>query len=834
MTKRTLKQIEESLWSKLAEDKTQTNSRLKQMLTPTAPPPAFRQEPTDTEKTVAGFLPGVGTAQDIKDITQGDYSSIPYAVAGTMIPGLRPARKLLGKMFSRGGRAADDLSDVSRRVDPTFGPTGSNIPPTVATRSAKEIARDKKKIEKELTRLRQQGKKADQSKQEIDTGLVGPGGEPLTRARRKGEILPGEEVPSGTPVKPGWVKRAGKWAWDNKAAAATGLTGTAGLTAAGLDYIATPDEEPWDPLGVPGRMLQRGKDVINLGRTVKDVAADVVDQNQPYVRGSFADPHGRAGATLPRQSSSNNKPAGNAPDTKQPGNQQAPQYRPPAVTPTPSPADNGDKYDLSKPDTISRRSTNSRIAEAEATPVLSNKIIPQDERIAKRLQQLSPSFVDALNKALEEYPGTLRVSSANRTPEEQKEIRTKRAAEIAAYMKKKTEFEKANPGQEYKAKKPNPAAAELAAHAGYALDMNASDLAKLHRWLRKEKKEGRDHGLETGLEWKDRDDVHLQLRNWQLAQAKDTVVGAGKKAIEVGKEVGAAVGKKAAEVGAAVRSGVDSEKSQIDKDLEVLKKKWNKFTQRFKDDDKPAEPAKAAPPVPAEPAKVAPAAPAKATPAAQPADKVSSQPTNRFATATDKEPEQPANSSKVTAAPADVPTVVSSPGYQVKKGDTLTKIAKNSGVELKDLIAANPQIKNPNLIQVGDNVSIPGNATKLTRIGQVPSTTMPDLGKEITSPTIDVDQLQRSYTPIRPVVKDIVPPAPDVEPMDMQSQDDSDQQDFDGSDLEYTDNIDDTDVDEIEKIIRQRTNNVPASSPMLESVNTELKDILWLAGRQKR
>ena len=45
--------------------------------------------------------------------------------------------------------------------------------------------------------------------------------------------------------------------------------------------------------------------------------------------------------------------------------------------------------------------------------------------------------------------------------------------------------------------------------------------------------------------------------------------------------------------------------------------------------------------------------------------------------------------------------------YTVCKGDTLWGIAGRYGVSLTDLIAANPQIKNPNLIYPGDQVKIP-------------------------------------------------------------------------------------------------------------------------------
>jgi len=44
----------------------------------------------------------------------------------------------------------------------------------------------------------------------------------------------------------------------------------------------------------------------------------------------------------------------------------------------------------------------------------------------------------------------------------------------------------------------------------------------------------------------------------------------------------------------------------------------------------------------------------------------------------------------------------------VKSGDTLSGIAKQNGVPLDELIKANPQIKNPNLIYPGQEVNLPG------------------------------------------------------------------------------------------------------------------------------
>lgn len=48
--------------------------------------------------------------------------------------------------------------------------------------------------------------------------------------------------------------------------------------------------------------------------------------------------------------------------------------------------------------------------------------------------------------------------------------------------------------------------------------------------------------------------------------------------------------------------------------------------------------------------------------------------------------------------------------YTVKKGDTLSAIAKRYGTTVEALLKANPQIKNANLIKVGEVINIPGKA----------------------------------------------------------------------------------------------------------------------------
>ncbi len=55
-----------------------------------------------------------------------------------------------------------------------------------------------------------------------------------------------------------------------------------------------------------------------------------------------------------------------------------------------------------------------------------------------------------------------------------------------------------------------------------------------------------------------------------------------------------------------------------------------------------------------------------------------------------------------TVAPPPTPQI-----YVVARGDTMSKIAKRFGLTVDQLLAANKQIKNPNKIQIGDEITIP-------------------------------------------------------------------------------------------------------------------------------
>jgi len=61
--------------------------------------------------------------------------------------------------------------------------------------------------------------------------------------------------------------------------------------------------------------------------------------------------------------------------------------------------------------------------------------------------------------------------------------------------------------------------------------------------------------------------------------------------------------------------------------------------------------------------------------------------------------------------------------YKVKPGDSLTKIAKRNGISLAQLLKANPQITNPDRIQVGQLVNLPDTSTDTTQ--PLPSNVVP-------------------------------------------------------------------------------------------------------------
>ena len=59
--------------------------------------------------------------------------------------------------------------------------------------------------------------------------------------------------------------------------------------------------------------------------------------------------------------------------------------------------------------------------------------------------------------------------------------------------------------------------------------------------------------------------------------------------------------------------------------------------------------------------------------------------------------------------------------YTVRPGDTLSKIAVRNGVTLQQLLKANPQVKDPNRISVGDVLNVPNDSTSTDNTRPLPS-----------------------------------------------------------------------------------------------------------------
>jgi LysM repeat protein len=68
---------------------------------------------------------------------------------------------------------------------------------------------------------------------------------------------------------------------------------------------------------------------------------------------------------------------------------------------------------------------------------------------------------------------------------------------------------------------------------------------------------------------------------------------------------------------------------------------------------------------------------------------------------------EPAKKSTSAAKAAPAAAAASAKTYVVKKGDTLSEIAKAHNTTVKKLMAANPAIKSADLIEVGQKIKLP-------------------------------------------------------------------------------------------------------------------------------
>ena len=85
--------------------------------------------------------------------------------------------------------------------------------------------------------------------------------------------------------------------------------------------------------------------------------------------------------------------------------------------------------------------------------------------------------------------------------------------------------------------------------------------------------------------------------------------------------------------------------------------------------------------------------------------------------------------------------------YEVKPGDTLSKIANNFGLSLKDLLTANQQILDPSLIKVGQKINIPA-AGPAPKLEPAPGHTETYDGIHPAPGTVSLNRLNYNHPPL--------------------------------------------------------------------------------------
>ena len=85
------------------------------------------------------------------------------------------------------------------------------------------------------------------------------------------------------------------------------------------------------------------------------------------------------------------------------------------------------------------------------------------------------------------------------------------------------------------------------------------------------------------------------------------------------------------------------------------------------------------------------------------------------------------------SAPAKAAPKQTSGSITIKSGDTLSQIAKKHSTSVRQLMAANPGIKNANQIRVGQKISLPKEVTSGSSVGKTNNPYQGQSSKEITS-----------------------------------------------------------------------------------------------------
>lgn len=127
MTQRSLKQIEQSLRTKLAEDSVMDEPYSRDMRDPEYRKWLEKAQALQPDPVSQMFTPGVSSAQDIGDVAAGDLGAAPFAALG-MVPVVGgPASKIVKKIVGRGERGAPQV--WRRGGEPIAPPAGPKAPP---------------------------------------------------------------------------------------------------------------------------------------------------------------------------------------------------------------------------------------------------------------------------------------------------------------------------------------------------------------------------------------------------------------------------------------------------------------------------------------------------------------------------------------------------------------------------------------------------------------------------------------------------------------------------------------------------------------------------------
>ena len=320
-------------------------SKLGQMMAPTPVPKSLTQEPGKDSyaRDLAGLLPGVGTALDVKDIAGGDYSSAPYMALG-LLPGgglLKKGAKKLRKFLGK----ADDVADAAPKANLTTAEKpkitvkpGESMPQaierTAAERAAAEkVAADAAAAEKVAADAAAARKAAEQkelykpkpleTKEQHLARIEREGGpEALAKYNQRLDIL--NKMPSTMLQKAGdkvvsiaTYPIRHPWKTAGKAIVASPFLDT------GYNYMQDPDA------GVGTAVGKTGRDIWDFGKgVISGLSGKSPEELQKDVDAAAADSHIRAQSgnqTAPAPDAAPESPNQSKPDSAAVPDNQAPE-----------------------------------------------------------------------------------------------------------------------------------------------------------------------------------------------------------------------------------------------------------------------------------------------------------------------------------------------------------------------------------------------------------------------------------------------------------------------------------------------------------------------------